>query len=233
MVRKPTWQLPSPTRGITHTTPNQFDSTARARTVAWTFLVANAARHPHGCLAATTATKHTRTIKPIAPPLVIATTAPPALAQQHTLVAQTQNDFTSTPAFPPDLVDIIKSIREMACTQPQQPNFFFELRSKAAKKNFLVLKQLNMDLGKAITAQQDSPLGYGSKFKPLHVLRRLFLNHPLWEQMETILVNGLQWPLTEITEEDRMRTCRKLWHLATTKGHQANQSYCVNSSRVM
>jgi hypothetical protein len=85
-------------------------------------------------------------------------------------VAQTQDGHTSTPAFPPDLIDIIQSIRETACTQLQQPNFFFELTSEAANKNFLVLKQHNMDLGKAITAQQDLPLGYGSEFKPPHVL---------------------------------------------------------------
>jgi hypothetical protein len=89
MVRKPTRQLPSPTRGIMHTTPEQFNSTARARKVAWAFPVATAAWHPHGCLAATTASKHTHTIEPTALLLVIATTAPPALAWQHTLVAQT------------------------------------------------------------------------------------------------------------------------------------------------
>ncbi len=171
MVRKPTRQLPSPTRGITHTTPKQFDSTAQAQTVAWAFPVTTGAQHPHGRSAATTASKHTCTIEPIAPPLVIATTAPPALAQQHTSVAQTQDNHTSTPAFPPDLIDIIQSIREMVCTQPQQPNFFFELTLEAAEKNFLVLKGHNMDLGKAITAQQDLPLVYGSEFKPPQFLQ--------------------------------------------------------------
>jgi hypothetical protein len=85
-------------------------------------------------------------------------------------VAQTQNNHTSTPAFPPDLVDIIQSIQKTACTRLQQPDFFFELTSESAKKNFLVLIQHNMDLGKVITAQLDSPLGYGSEFEPPHNL---------------------------------------------------------------
>jgi hypothetical protein len=55
-------------------------------------------------------------------------------------VVRPQNNHTATPAFLPDLIDIIRSIRETACTQPQQPEFFFELTPEAAKKNFLVLK---------------------------------------------------------------------------------------------
>jgi hypothetical protein len=89
MVGKPTRQLPSSTCGNTHTTPEQFDCTAWAQTVVWAFPVVTAAQHPLGCSAATTASKHTHTIKPIAPLLVIATTDPPALARQYTLVAQT------------------------------------------------------------------------------------------------------------------------------------------------
>ncbi len=61
-----------------------------------------------------------------------------------------------------------------------------------------------MDLGQAIAAQQDLLLGYGSEFKPPQVLQRLFLHHPLWTRMETILVNGSQWPLAKISKDDRV-----------------------------
>jgi hypothetical protein len=141
-----------------HTIPKKMDNTTRTRNVSWSAPVA-------------TASDYTCVIKPIAPPQVIATTAPPVLTWQHTLVARPQLDHTSTPAFPSDLIDIIQSIRKTVCPQLQQPNFFFELMPEAAKKNFLVLKQHNMDLGQAITAQQDPPLGCGSEFKPPQILR--------------------------------------------------------------
>jgi hypothetical protein len=67
----------------------------------------------------------------------------------------------------------------------------------------------NMDLGQAIAAQKDSPLGYGSEFKPPQVLQQLFLHHLLWEWMETILVNRSQWPLREISMEDRVADLRE------------------------
>jgi hypothetical protein len=56
------------------------------------------------------------------------------------------------------------------CPQLQQPKFFFKLTPEAAEKNFQVLKRHNMDLGQAISAQKDLPLGYGSEFKPHQVL---------------------------------------------------------------
>jgi hypothetical protein len=79
-------------------------------------------------------------------------------------VAQPKHDHTITPAFPPDLISIIRDITELVCPRPQQPEFFFKLTPEAAKKNVLVLKRHNMNLGLAIAAQQDSPLGYGSEF---------------------------------------------------------------------
>ncbi len=107
---------------------------------------------------------------------------------------------------------------ETACIQPQQPEFFFELMPEAAKKNFLVLKQHNMDLGQAIAAQQDLPLRYGSEFKPPQVLQQLFLHHLLWTRMETILVNQSQWPLAEISKDNRVADLQEALAFGNHKG---------------
>jgi hypothetical protein len=106
----------------------------------------------------------------------------------------------------------------MACPQLQQPEFFFELMPEAAEKNFLVLKRHNLDLGQVIAAQQDSPFGYESEFKPPQVLQRLFLHHPLWEQMETILVNRSQWPLMEISKDNRVADLQEVLAFRNYKG---------------
>jgi hypothetical protein len=44
----------------------------------------------------------------------------------------------------------------------------------------LVLKTYNFNLGTAIDANHDSPLGYGSKFPPADVLQSVFNLHPNW-----------------------------------------------------
>jgi hypothetical protein len=102
IARNPTRQLPSPTSGITHTLLELINSTTRTWNVYWSTPVA-------------TATDHTHLIKLVSPPQVIATMAPTALAQQHTLVAQPWQDHKSTPAFPLNLIKIIRSIRATVC----------------------------------------------------------------------------------------------------------------------
>jgi hypothetical protein len=81
--------------------------------------------------------------------------------------------------------------------------FAFELTKEAAEKNYCLLKKYGLDLSRAIDAQKSSPLSYGSEFKPPHTLKRIYRNHPLWPRMEQLLINGSQWPLEEIREEDR------------------------------
>ncbi len=71
---------------------------------------------------------------------------------------------SSQQAFPANLIDIISVIREEAIPAPTEPEFMFELTSKAAERNFMILKKYNFDLAMAIEAQKSSLLGYGSEF---------------------------------------------------------------------
>jgi hypothetical protein len=85
------------------------------------------------------------------------------------------------------------------------PEFKFELTTKAAFKNYLILGKYNFDLGAAIEAQKSSPLGYGSEFRKPEVLRPLFGMHPFWPQLEDILTNGARYPLEPLDEESRVK----------------------------
>ena len=55
---------------------------------------------------------------------------------------------------------------------------------ESAKSNFLFMERLDLDLLKALRAQKGSPLEYGSEFKPVEVLERLFGRHQNWEKNE-------------------------------------------------
>jgi hypothetical protein len=61
----------------------------------------------------------------------------------------------------------------------------------------------NNNLSKALKANENTPLGYGSEFQTPQELHKVFSLHPLWSQMESILRNGSKWPLEEIREENR------------------------------
>jgi hypothetical protein len=86
------------------------------------------------------------------------------------------------------------------------PLFDFSFSLEAANKNFIILKRkFSGDLSKALLAQSDSPLGYGSEFKPIETLKLIFKNHSTWNRMKQILENGSKWPLQPLNEEDRVK----------------------------
>jgi hypothetical protein len=85
---------------------------------------------------------------------------------------------------------MIESILASKSPCPDAPDFCFEMTLEAAEKNFLVLKRHGFDLSKAIKAQSNTPVGYGSKFRKPLILSPLLGNHPLWPMMESILENG-------------------------------------------
>jgi hypothetical protein len=109
----------------------------------------------------------------------------------------------ATPAFPTNLINIIGDITGQPSPTPMKQEFAFELTKEAAEKNYCLLKKYGLDLSWAIDAQKSSPLSYGSEFKPPHILKRIYRNHPLWPCMDQLLINRSQWPLDEISEEDR------------------------------
>lgn len=53
-----------------------------------------------------------------------------------------------------------------------------------------VLHWHKLDLASAIASQSDSPVGYGSEFHPVKILKRVFGSHPIWFRLEILLSEG-------------------------------------------
>jgi hypothetical protein len=70
---------------------------------------------------------------------------------------------------------------------PTAPDFNFELSSEAAKHNKAILSKYNFDLGRALKANKDSPLGHRKEFKLTDILSKVFGMHPLWPKFKSIL----------------------------------------------
>jgi hypothetical protein len=85
------------------------------------------------------------------------------------------------------------------CNTLPAPEFNFKLSGEAAKHNKAILSKYNFNLGQALKASKDSPLGPGKEFKPTDVLSRVFGMHPLWPKFKSILEQGSDWPLVEIS----------------------------------
>ena len=90
-----------------------------------------------------------------------------------------------------------------SCPTPSPPEFSFEFTDEGARHNLEVLKKYDLDLGRALKAQQNSPLGNGKEFRPTSVLQQIFGLHPLWQRMKAFLEEGSKWPLDELSEDER------------------------------
>jgi hypothetical protein len=67
----------------------------------------------------------------------------------------------------------------------------FDLSANAEEKNYtLLMHHFGGDLHKALHTQQDSPLNYGSEFKPVSTPELIFKNHPSWPKTKTALSVG-------------------------------------------
>ena len=134
-------------------------------------------------------------------------------------VLQGLNHATPSSVWPSDLITILQRIAATPCCQPSKPFFAFEFSLEAANKNFILLKRkFGGDLSKALPAQSNMPLGYGSKFKPIEMLELIFKNHPSWSRMKRILTHGSKWPLQPLDEEDRIKDVEEALNFENHKG---------------
>ena len=135
---------------------------------------------------------------------IVITTTSLTTTEDSQLPPTTQKIHTHVP-WPPNITAIIKQIIEQECPAPSPTAFTFQLSQEAAHRNFCVLQQFGGDLGRAIAAQSSSPLGYGSEFRPRHLLSPLLQYHPYWEKFESLLTHGSDWPLANIDDGSRAK----------------------------
>jgi hypothetical protein len=85
-------------------------------------------------------------------------------------------------------------------------------------------RKFGEDLSEALLAQSDSPLGYGSEFKPIEMLELIFENHPSWSRMKRILTHGLsKWPLQPLDKENRIKDVEDALNFGNHKGANKQQ----------
>jgi hypothetical protein len=102
-----------------------------------------------------------------------------------------------------DLIPRIRAVMSTPCITLSPPDFNFELTEDGAAHNLEVLRRYDFDLGKALKAQENSPLGNGKEFRPTKVLHSVFGLHPLWQRMKDFLKEGSIWLLAKLSEEER------------------------------
>jgi hypothetical protein len=67
----------------------------------------------------------------------------------------------------------------------------------------IILQCYHFNIDLAIQAQHNSSISYGSEFRPVSELSKIFSSHPLWKFLSTTLINGATFPLTHIPDDIR------------------------------
>lgn len=106
------------------------------------------------------------------------------------------------------------------------------MSEEAAERNWMVLKKYDKNLGVALEAQSNSPLGYGSEFRSAATLRPLLRLHPLWDRLERILQQGVDFPLEELPNDVRKRDLLEAIEFGNHKGAIKNSQLLEEKLRV-
>ena len=82
-------------------------------------------------------------------------------------------------------------------------------------------------MGNAIAAEKDSPLSYGSEFRPWKLLESIFSLHPLWPRLQSILNIGSSFPLEPLSREIRKKDLAEAIEYGNHKGVDRNRKFFV------
>jgi hypothetical protein len=110
-------------------------------------------------------------------------------------------DITETPEwFLPTIQKIINSHVAI----PTSSCFQFCLTEDAALHNMYTLQKYNNSIQDYISQCPGTILSPGSEFRSADLLEFLFLHHHNWPRVKSILLEGSNWPLLPISNENRV-----------------------------
>jgi len=110
----------------------------------------------------------------------------------------------ATSETPEWFLPTITSILEQKLETPKMTDLKFVLSEEAANHNMQLLSRYENSINKFMMANPGSIISPGSEFRPANILEPLLMHHHNWPTIKKILQNGSDWPLYQITNEDRI-----------------------------
>jgi hypothetical protein len=117
---------------------------------------------------------------------------PPAIAPSE--------DFLPPKSF----TDAIKSVFHSPTMAPKRAPIAFSTDPAALQHNSSLLAQHNFDLSSLYHACPGTTLDYGSEFRPIESIRRIFHGHPLISKLQAIITQGMDYFFSrELSDHER------------------------------
>lgn len=145
----------------------------------------------------------------------------PITIEQATPMSNTPIVIVSTapkPIWPDNLISTITATARLPSRQLGPHPFTFELTLEAAHKHFCILRRLGSLETALQQGDKDTVLTYGSEFRPTSQLEPILYLHPNWTAFKQLLERGSDWPIDDITEEERRADVQEALELGNHKG---------------
>ena len=104
--------------------------------------------------------------------------------------------------------DISTTIREIINAPNLRPlrksPWRFERTKEAAAANTARLKKYRYNPEVATQSPNNTTLTYGSEFRPISQIKKIFQHHHHWQKIREIVADGVTYPITPIPEDQRL-----------------------------
>lgn len=107
----------------------------------------------------------------------------------------------------------------------QPPKLKFEVLVEAAKYNFDILREKNINLGKVLETNKTSVTSYGSNFKNIKASNNLLKNHPQWKTLRSRLKYGIVFPTSKVPKKFRENDTKTALERGSHKSSIKNQNF--------
>ena len=141
-----------------------------------------------------------------------------------TLSSSLSVDTSSSTIWPHNVLDQVKTAINESYPALQHSKFKFRINVESASQNWTFLS-LFPNLGEALINDKDSFTKYGSEFRPIVTLQKIFGLHPLWHRLKSIMTFGIKFPLTQLDTASAKLDLEAALQFGNHKGVKNNQKF--------
>ena len=134
---------------------------------------------------------------------------------RHTNISTKPANHQHTREPPSSLLQQIKDVLSYDLPPIIPSAFKFHPTAAAARHNMQVIIS-HGSVKAALEAETNSPLCYGSEFRPTRALDKLMCMHPLWDKTKTILEQGTISHFVQLPINSVNKTSQRTYPTATT-----------------
>ena len=128
-----------------------------------------------------------------------------------------------------DLANTVKNLLQHPQSKLTDPELSFEISPQAAASNLELLRLHDYDLKALCNKGKKSTTSFGSEFKNVSILEKLFTKHPRWKRFKEQLTEGVDFNTEDLDEESRRMDLDEAHKRGNHKSAQQKNEFLVTA----